>query len=263
MLFATLFTACEGKDETLSFVSQSSMVVEVERLFVVQGGQLAELNPRDASVKRVMGQGVGATSYLTGLAWDAQTQTLFASGFENFNPVLFTVDVETGAFTTKGASPRLDSLAVHPKTHVLYGLELKGWLHVLDKATGRSKQRMMMKTPDGEEIHPGWGMPFAHGLAFSPDGELYASTTIGAALHRLDLKQGTAEVVAPLRTGYVVSLAFDADGNLYGTTHQPTALIRIDRPSNTSVGSVTEIGRLPEKYSYPGLEFVSLSYPSD
>lgn len=174
---------------------------------------------------------------VNGLAYDSSTDTLFAHCRVSPFSSLFTIDRRTGAFSDIG---RIDwigggiyDLAIHPTTHELFGITLLGDLLRVDKSTAEP-------TIVGSNAQFRYG----HGLAFSPDGRLFASDTegVGSKLFEIDPTTGVATFLRRISSDYVIGLSFHPDGTLYGNDSGPRSLIRIDPDS----GEVSTIGAFNE-----------------
>ncbi|MCH7995106.1 MAG: PEP-CTERM sorting domain-containing protein [Planctomycetes bacterium] len=172
---------------------------------------------------------------LQSAAMDDADSTLYA--WSTFGFVgLGSVDTTSGVFTPIGpgsAQIGMSALAIHPATGELYGMTWPGALFLIDKSNGATA--LIGSDPS---------LQFAHGLAFSPDGILYASETrghgIASRLSTIALDTGQASFVGTIQRDFVVSLDFDMDGILYGTDNGEDQLGIID----TSTGWWTDVGSL-------------------
>lgn len=174
--------------------------------------------------------------YGGGLAYDAPTDTLFATGATVADPGtsrLFSVNRYTGAVTMfPGMSPTINltwgGLAIHPITGVMYATGTNGFqstaLFTIDKNTG-------VPTLVGQNGGDCCVSPFGfnmNGLGFHDDGTLFANgfTLSGmgggaySQLFTIDLVSGKATVIGShgVSAGAQLAnsgLAFGADGTLY------------------------------------------------
>ncbi|MHC4107314.1 MAG: NHL repeat-containing protein, partial [Planctomycetota bacterium] len=164
---------------------------------------------------------------IVGTAYDESTGTLFGTDALPPGLGLYTIDTETGATTLVGLTDdpplRFYSLAIQPETFELFGLTLEGELWVLDKMNAAA-------TYIGADLD---AFNFAHGLAFSPSGTLYATDTVSitpssSELFTIDPNTGEATIVATINLNFLVSLDFAEDGTLFGVDNGTDRLVTID-----------------------------------
>lgn len=213
----------------------------------------------------------GIHIYAGGLAYDASTDTLYATGVldsDTANSRLFTINRFTGAVTTfPPMSPTVNvsqwGLSIHPVTGVLYAVGSNGLqstaLFTIDKITGA-------ETFVGQQGGQCCIAPFGfnmYGLGFRDDGTLFANgmtyTNVPANLghlYTIDLSDGHAtdigsHGVSVGRQLIYSGLAFGANGTLYslgGLSASENGLYSVDPIS----GLATPIGSLVTNFGADG-----------
>jgi hypothetical protein len=203
-------------------------------------------------------QQLGASVYEGGLAYDAMSDTLYATGFLSSDPGttrLFIIDRFTGTVTPfPGMGPTIDlsfgGLAIDPATGVLYGTGQNGFqsmaLFTIDKNTGAAT---FVGQCGGECCKAPFGFQL-NGLGFRGDGTLFANGYTldnGAShLYALNLSSGEATDIGPhgVTVGRALKysgLAFGADGTMYSlgsATSSTQALYSVD----PLTGAATVVG---------------------
>lgn len=136
-----------------------------------------------------------------GLAYDESTCTLYGTYGEPSNNHLYQIDVTTGNATIIGdiGNNRLiGGLAVHPETYDLYGVSSgRGGISNLikiDKNTGA-----------GTKLYEYTSLNMA-GLAFSPNGILYATDNWSGNLYSIDLLNGSTHLIGNTGLGNALGL---------------------------------------------------------
>lgn len=195
-----------------------------EKLYTAEispsGSHLATVDPTTGAILHQFPNQGGVI--IDGIAYDSSTDTLF--GFDGGDG-LYSLDRLSGAYTPVGSgSPvNIAGLAIQPTTFDLFGISINGGsLWSIDKTTGAAT---LIGPPIGS-------LTFGHGLAFAPDGTLYATDTSGAgtsSLYTLDLLTGDAVLVGEIDRDVVVGLTFNASGVLFGSDNGTNSLITIDR----------------------------------
>ncbi|MGD9633291.1 MAG: hypothetical protein AB7G28_03790 [Pirellulales bacterium] len=152
-----------------------------------------------------------------GLAYDRSTDTLFA--YDSYDK-LGKIDRATGAFVPIGTDINLliGPIAIQPGTFDLFGLSLHGDLYKIDKQTGTPT----IVGSDQETIE------FAHALAFSPDGSLYAADAFLLSIAKIDPTSGKAVRVPMQAQSTISGLAFDSNGVLYAVDSNIASLVTLD-----------------------------------
>lgn len=206
--------------------------------------------------------------YNGGLAYDASTDTLYATGVEDSSTGtsrLFAIDRATGAFTSfPGMSSTINlsqgGLAIHPLTGVLYATGGNGFqssgLFTIDKATGAAT--LIGQTGGQCCVNP-YGFNL-NGIGFRSDGTLFANgftLTDGiSSLFTIDLATGAATAIGAhgVSSGRALrysGLAFRADGvllSLGDIDGSNDGLFAID----PATGAATLLGGTGPRYGVDG-----------
>jgi hypothetical protein len=201
--------------------------------------------------------------YAGGLAYDAPTDTLYATGAldsDTGTTRLFEINRASGAWTAfPGMSPTINlssgGLAINPLTGIMYATGGNGFqssgLFTIDKSTGAAT---LVGQCGGQCCTAPYGFNI-NGLGFGSDGTLFANgftlsgTSVNGAyslLFTLDLSSGLATEVGPhgVNVGRQLNysgLTFGADGTLYSlgsTSASAQGLYSV----NPATGAATVIG---------------------
>lgn len=146
-------------------------------------------------------------SLIHGLAYDNSTEMLFGTYGSSEGDGLYQIDVSTGNSTLIGNTGHfyndhlntVSGLAVHPLTNDLYGI-IGGPTSVsalvrIDKTTG-----------SGTFLHE-YSIPNLEGLAFLPDGTLYATDNWSGNLYTLDILSDSTQLIGNTGFGNALGLA--------------------------------------------------------
>lgn len=183
---------------------------------------------------------------LSGLTYDLSTDSMF--GLSRQSSSLLRIDRGTGSYTLVGrvdwGAGGVRDLSINPINNELYGITLLGELVRLDKETAE-------RTLVGSDSQ----FRFAHGLAFSPDGRLFAADTVGpgSRLYEIDVDTGAATQVATIDRDYIVSLDFHTDGRLFGLDNGAKGIVTID----TVTGQATAIASFGDDTDRQALAFAT------
>ena len=189
---------------------------------------------------------------ISGVAYDQSTNTLF--GYARIGSTLVEIDRQTGTFSAVGHVPFLGGgirdLAIQPNSNALFGITLLGELVRLNK-----------KTAEATVVGSDSQFRFAHGLAFSPDGRLFASDTrgSGSTLFEIAVETGAATAISTINRDFVVGLDFHPDGTLYGIDNLNGArgLITID----VATGEATSVGFFSDQGNRQAITFFVIPEP--
>lgn len=177
-----------------------------------------------------VGSGYAAGTFISGLAFDVNSQTLFGIDFSGPNE-LFSIDTTTGDLTVVGNTNLATShaLAFDPNTDTLFASN-GSMLFTINTITAAT-------TSIGA-----FGFSSVLGLAFDPNtNTLFGSDGSGDQLLTINTGTGAASSVGALGFGRVAGLTYDPLGDiLYGVSDDTQELISID----TTTGSGTLIGEL-------------------
>jgi hypothetical protein len=149
---------------------------------------------------------LGAT-YMHGLAFDNSTGSLYGAYGSSFGDGLYSIDTSTGTanfighigFVFPSIPSVIQGLAVHPTTHVLYGVVLGSALIQIDKVTGQGTLVAMTQATAGLAFHPLTNVLYGvdNGSGVSPD-----------TLYTIDISTGQATRVGQTELGNNLGLEF-------------------------------------------------------
>lgn len=168
-------------------------------------------------------------------------------------PFLFPNDLAFGPdgklyMTDSGMRPTdfITGLTIRPD---FFTAPYDGRVFQIDPRTGRVERRLA------------GGLRFANGLAFGPDGALYANESLTGRIYRLTPldEAGRVEVFAedltrpsPKRFAGPDGMAFDEDGTLYCTVYGDAVVVAC-APDGTQAARLVCNGRLPTNVAFqPG-----------
>lgn len=142
-----------------------------------------------------------------GLAYDNSTDTLFGVFGTIGGDGLYRIDVGTGNSTLIGNIGHLYGgphdtvcgLAVHPITNDLYGV-------IGGPTYGSALVRINKTTGSGTLLHEYSCILNMSGLAFLPDGILYATDNWSGYLYTLDILSGSSQVIGDTGLGNALGL---------------------------------------------------------
>jgi outer membrane protein assembly factor BamB len=163
-----------------------------DRIVEIDPGTGAILNPIDIGIGDRIGEG----------SLDFRSDgTGFLSESRGHTGQLWSFDLETGTSTALtemgGLAPSLDGLAFQPGTDTLFGLaQWCGGLYTVDPASGKTE--LVGATGISGNV--------LAGLAFGPDGGLFAAT--GGFLYSIDPLTGQADVIGSTGLRNVSGLVF-------------------------------------------------------
>lgn len=190
---------------------------------------------------------VSLADTVNGLAFDANTNTLYGVFEEPASEVLVTINPSTGASTVIGplGFTNVEGLAFDPNTNTLYALE----------ADNGNDTLLTVNTTTGAGMAVGavGGASFIRSLAFDPNtNTLYGlREDTPDQLITINTATGAGTDVGPLGFSANESLAFDPNTNtLYAVDFNDT-LYTI----NTSTGAGTAIGPVGGNRTIDGLTF--------
>ena len=263
---------CSFFAAALMILCQRSSVQAAQVLYATGTGspQLSALYTIDTATgaATLVQQFPGIHIYGGGLAYDAATDTLYATGVldsDTGTSRLFIINRFTGAFTYfPGMSPTINisfgGLAISPVTGVLYatgqGAEGLQALFTIDKNTGAAT----LVGPTGGTC---CAVPYAsiiYGLGFSNDGTLFGNgfriDTGASALFTLNPATGLATDVGPhgVAVGGALKysgLAFNTTGTMYSlgsTSASAQGLYSV----NPATGAATVIGDTVLRFGVDG-----------
>jgi hypothetical protein len=153
-----------------------------ETLYATGGGGLCRIDPATGAATEVW-VFPGVAIYAGGLAYDATTDTLYATGnIHSSSGIsrLFAINRHTGVLTAfAGMSPTVNlssgGLALHPQTGVLYATGQNGFqstgLFTIDKTTGAET---LIGQSGGQCCTAPYGF-MMNGIGFRSDGTLFAN----------------------------------------------------------------------------------------
>ena len=202
---------------------QAEVLYGFEQLGQLAGSRLVKFDVQNGQVTDTLSSPVLGYWFQSG-TFDDRTGTLYT--WEENTDSLFTLDLNTGLPTIIGGSGALPGdvyvscLAINPITNDMFAMSYNGNLYQVDKTNGH-------RTFIGDVS----SVNYSHGLAFSPDGVLYCSDTIGtnsSKLFTINTETAEASFVAAIPRDYVVSIDFDMNGILYGAENGTDQLGIID-----------------------------------
>ncbi len=251
-----------------------------ETLYATGGNGLYRIDPATGAATSIWAF-PGVAIYAGGLAYDAATDTLYATGNISTSSGitrLFSINRHTGVLTAfPGMSPTVNlmsgGLAIHPTTGVMYatgtdGIHQSSVLYTIDKTTG-AETTVGVNGPNccGNGTF-GFSM---YGLGFRSDGTLfangYSSATTSSHLFTVNIVSGLAtdigsHGVAVGRELAYSGLAFGETGTLYsmGSLSASTSGLYSVNPTS---GLATVIGNLVLPLGVDGgLSFVPIGAPT-
>lgn len=187
------------------------------------------VNPSDAAIARISGEGVEGFTNVSDLAYDAVLGQFFGSDIGTGQ--LLRIDPTTGVVTNVGFThvPDLTGLAIHTGTQTLFATALNEFnLLTLNKTTGAATVVGAMGS-----------FGFVRGLCFdAASGFLLGS--YGGQVCRFDPATGAGTAIGPF-TGIIPGMEIDSGtGTLYGVEDLNDKLVTL----NKSTGQSTDVGPL-------------------
>src|SRR3569623_560662 len=163
---------------------------------------LLGIDPVTAAARRLSGLGLAGVTAITGIAYDAAANVLYAaSGGE-----LMKINFYTGVARLIGPTAVTAGLAFNPVTGVLYGSD-RSRLYTVNTSTA-------VATVVGSY----GGFSDVEGLAFDDNGILYGSDTTANTLLTIDITSGVAQ--SSKVTGYGTSTGIQLSGLAFDANHQ-------------------------------------------
>src|SRR3569623_1054942 len=173
------------------------------------------------AARRPSGLGLAGVTAITGIAYDATANVLYAaSGGE-----LMKINLYTGVASVIGPTAVTAGLALHPGTGVLYGSD-RSRLYTVNTSTATATV-----------VGSYGGYSDVEGLAFDYNGILYGSDTTANTLLTIDTTTGAAPALGAQALGYaiVVALTYAATSNtLYGFDTTTRQLLTINMTSGAA-----------------------------
>src|SRR3569623_1389490 len=154
------------------------------------------------AARRLSGLGLAGVTAITGIAYDATANVLYAaSGGE-----LMKINLYTGVASVIGPTAVTAGLALHPGTGVLYGSD-RSRLYTVNTSTATATV-----------VGSYGGYSDVEGLAFDYNGILYGSDTTSNTLLTINMTSGAAQTFKV--TGYGTSAGIQLSGLAFDANHQ-------------------------------------------
>lgn len=198
---------------------------------------LLGIDPVTAAARRLSGLGLAGVTAITGIAYDAAANVLYAvSGGE-----LMKINLYTGVASLIGPTAVTAGLAFNPVTGVLYGSD-RSRLYTVNTSTA-------VATVVGSYV----GFSDVEGLAFDDNGILYGSDTTANTLLTINTTSGAATAAgSPFGVAGLAGLAYDSTtATLYAASTVQDKLYTV-----SAGGVATAVGAQPLGYA----NVVALTY---